>query len=162
MTMWPVEHFQRGQLVQALSNLDQAGAKVPAADYGVVFQPAGYHEEGTGPMVRWMSGGCCNIYDGDAMPVYTRTKAPMMPLVLHAIIEAHKDVEKSPDTSLSSEDAWRMGAGYVAEFTCRELFFLGLLERGEADHVFETTGGDKEDQQRWCEECKDDQGKDTT
>ena len=59
----------RGDLVRARKRLDPEGADVFPGDYGVVFEPANYHETGSGPMVRWFSGGVCNIYDGDVWRV---------------------------------------------------------------------------------------------
>lgn len=60
-----VRKLNRGDLVFAAHNLDPQGANVRAGEKGVVFEEADYHEMGTGPMVRWFSGGACNVYDGD-------------------------------------------------------------------------------------------------
>lgn len=57
----------RGDIVTALKELDPTGAKVPKGTKGVVFQPANFHEKETGPLVRWFTGGACNIYDGDVI-----------------------------------------------------------------------------------------------
>lgn len=54
----------RGTLVISLRPLDPSGANVRAGMLGVIFEDAEYHEDGTGPMVRWFSGGACNVYDG--------------------------------------------------------------------------------------------------
>jgi hypothetical protein len=43
---------------------------------------------------------------------------------------------------------------YVAEFTCRNLFFRDLIDREAAVKVFEATGGSMEDIERWTKECK--------
>lgn len=71
--------------------------------------------------------------------------------ILKAIIDAYKDVEIAPDESLSPRDAWLMAAGYVAEFTCRELWRKSIIMREEAVPVFEATGGDTTDPEYWCE-----------
>lgn len=57
----------RGDIVTALRDLDPEGANVTRGTKGVVFQPANFHEKNTGPMVRWFSGGACNVYDGDVI-----------------------------------------------------------------------------------------------
>lgn len=54
-----------GDLVIALIDLDPEGADVKTGELGVVFHEAEYHEPNTGPMVRWFSGGACNVYEGD-------------------------------------------------------------------------------------------------
>lgn len=65
-----VRNLRRGDLVRASMRLDMTGADVFAGDYGVVFEEADHYEQGTGPMVRWFSGGACNVYDGDVRKVY--------------------------------------------------------------------------------------------
>ncbi len=57
--------LDRGTIVVAAKPLDPEGANVRQGEFGVVFEEADYHEKGSGPMVRWLSGGACNIYDGD-------------------------------------------------------------------------------------------------
>lgn len=57
----------RGDIVTALRDLDPEGANVARGTKGVVFQPSNFHEKNTGPMVRWFSGGACNVYDGDVI-----------------------------------------------------------------------------------------------
>lgn len=59
--------LDRGTIVVAAKELDPEGANVRAGEKGVVFEEAEYHEERTGPMVRWFSGGACNVYDGDVL-----------------------------------------------------------------------------------------------
>lgn len=56
--------YDRGDLVVALKDLDPEGANVKRGTLGIVFQEAEYHEPNSGPMVRWFSGGMCNVYDG--------------------------------------------------------------------------------------------------
>lgn len=57
--------YSRGTLVRALKHIDFFGADVPPETLGVVFEEAEFHESSSGPMVRWMNGGACNVYDGD-------------------------------------------------------------------------------------------------
>jgi hypothetical protein len=64
-----VSSFPRGTLVRALRELDSAGAKVAAGELGVVFEEAGYYGDCCGPIVRWVSGGCCNVGDEDVKAV---------------------------------------------------------------------------------------------
>lgn len=71
--------------------------------------------------------------------------------IIGSVIDAYKDVEIAPDESLSPKDAWLMGAGYVAEFTCRELWRKGIITRDEAIPVFKATGGDVKDPKNWVE-----------
>lgn len=56
--------LKRGDVVVAIKHMDPSGANVRPGTQGVVFQPAGYHEADTGPMVRWANMGACNVYDG--------------------------------------------------------------------------------------------------
>ena len=49
----------------ALRDLDPEGANIPKGALGVVFERAGEHEAGAGPLVRWFSAGVCNVYEGD-------------------------------------------------------------------------------------------------
>lgn len=69
--------------------------------------------------------------------------------ILKAIVNAYKDVESAPDEALSPKGAWVVGASYVAEFTCRELWRKGIITQEEAAPVFKATGGDVEDPQHW-------------
>ena len=69
--------------------------------------------------------------------------------VIGAIVDAYKNVEHAPDGSLDPVMAWTVGAAYVAEFTCRNLYKRGLIEREDAAAVFEATGGDKTDPKGW-------------
>ena len=57
--------LSRGTIVFAAQDLDPEGANVRSGEKGVIFEEAEYHEGGSGPMVRWFSGGACNVYDGD-------------------------------------------------------------------------------------------------
>lgn len=71
-----IMELRRGDVVRAIKDSDPEGANVKVGDLGVVFQPADFHEEGTGPMVRWLflhqamysytvrPGGVCNVYEG--------------------------------------------------------------------------------------------------
>lgn len=58
------KHIQlnRGDLVQALKYLEAADTL--ADTLGVCFEPANYHEDNGGPMVRFINGHCCNVYPG--------------------------------------------------------------------------------------------------
>lgn len=56
---------KRGQLVCATKHLDPQGANVTPGTLGVVFEEANAYGDGNGPMVRWFTGGCCNVYPGD-------------------------------------------------------------------------------------------------
>jgi len=60
-----VKGLKRGTVVQAIRNLDSSGAKVREGTQGVVFEEANFHEPNSGPMVRWVNMGMCNIYIGD-------------------------------------------------------------------------------------------------
>jgi hypothetical protein len=60
-----VSKLALGALVEAAHPLDPKGANVAAGTRGVVFVHAYTHGPEDGPIVRWMTGGCCNIYDGD-------------------------------------------------------------------------------------------------
>jgi hypothetical protein len=63
--MTDVMRLRRGDMVIALEDLDPEGAHVSKGDKGVVFEEAGFHEPGTGPMVRWLDlGTACNVYPG--------------------------------------------------------------------------------------------------
>ena len=59
-----LKHFVRGHLVVALQHLDPSGSKIPKGAIGVVFEEAEFHEPNSGPMVRWVLGGMCNVYKG--------------------------------------------------------------------------------------------------
>lgn len=56
--------LRRGTLVEAVRHLDLDGANVPVGEKGVVFEESNAYGDGAGPMVRWFSGGCCNVYAG--------------------------------------------------------------------------------------------------
>jgi len=59
--------LQRGNLVKAARDLDPTGACVPQGTLGVVFEEEGYYAIDEGPLVRWYTGACCNVIDGDVM-----------------------------------------------------------------------------------------------
>lgn len=69
MTFNFVTKFVRGVLVEAIRPLDPEGANVPVGMRGVVFEDAGAFGDGAGPIVRWMHGGACNVYEGDVREV---------------------------------------------------------------------------------------------
>jgi hypothetical protein len=69
-----LQGLMNGDLVIAVRDLDPHGANVNAGELGVVFHEAEYHEANTGPMVRWFTGGACNVYVGD---VKLAPSAPM-------------------------------------------------------------------------------------
>ena len=58
-------NLSRGTLVCAARRLDSAGANVSRYDFGVVFEEADFYDDNTGPMVRWVNGGTCNVYAED-------------------------------------------------------------------------------------------------
>ena len=63
MASWP--KLNRGDLVVAIKDLDKMGVTTAKPGMlGVVFEEAEYHEPNTGPMVRFMNGGVCNVYEG--------------------------------------------------------------------------------------------------
>ncbi len=74
--------------------------------------------------------------------------------VVESVIEAFQCVAESPDGDLNTEDAWRMSACYMAEFTMRQLFFNGLIHRHEASPAFTATGGDHGDIEAWTLKIK--------
>lgn len=55
----------RGALVVAIRVVDPEGANAQVGEAGVVFEPTNHYGDGNGPMVRWFSGGACNVYEGD-------------------------------------------------------------------------------------------------
>ncbi len=57
--------MERGTRVVALRDLDPQGANVKRGTVGLVFEHTNAYGDGCGPMVRWASGGCCNVYPGD-------------------------------------------------------------------------------------------------
>lgn len=64
----PFPRYNRGDLVVSLENFDPQGCNIKVGELGVVFQEAEFHEPDTGPMVRWFSGGMCNVYEGMTRP----------------------------------------------------------------------------------------------
>ena len=69
--------------------------------------------------------------------------------VAESIIEAYAHVVSAPDASLDPITAWTVGAAYTAEFTMRQLFKNGLIDRKSASPVFTATGGDLNDIEGW-------------
>lgn len=63
-------------LVIAKRHVDPEGADIPKGMLGVVFEEAEFHELNSGPMVRWMSGGACNVYDDDVELVDFQSTMP--------------------------------------------------------------------------------------
>ena len=61
--------LNRGTLVAAIGHLDADGANVSDCTLGVVFEVTDAYGDGNGPMVRWCSGGACNVYEGDVREV---------------------------------------------------------------------------------------------
>jgi hypothetical protein len=66
----PVKPLFPGDEVRALKVLDPVAANVQPGDLGVVFEsesdgPGGEFVTRFGPLVRWHSGGVCNVYEGD-------------------------------------------------------------------------------------------------
>ena len=49
----------------AIRVLDRHAADVQIGTLGVVFEEADAYGDGNGPMVRWFTGTCCNVYPGD-------------------------------------------------------------------------------------------------
>lgn len=64
--------LKRGTLVRCDRDcLDPIGANVIKGTYGVVFEEYNAYKDKGGPMVRWFSGGMCNVYQGDVSVVTT-------------------------------------------------------------------------------------------
>lgn len=60
-----VNELERGTLVEFIKDhFDPEGCNIFKGEKGVVFHPYNYHGDGGGPMVRWFSGGACNVYSG--------------------------------------------------------------------------------------------------
>jgi hypothetical protein len=59
-----LKNLKRGTIVIAAMNLDPEGANVPLGDRGVVFEEYNAAGDKAGPLVRWLSGGVCNVYQG--------------------------------------------------------------------------------------------------
>ncbi len=54
-----------GTLVEAIIQLDPEAANIPPGMRGVVFHENNFYKDGSGPIVTWMNGHVCNIYEGD-------------------------------------------------------------------------------------------------
>lgn len=68
--MWAnFPRYSRGTLVRALESLDPDGADVKKGELGVVFEEAEFHAKHEGPLVRWFSGGTCNVYENQTEEV---------------------------------------------------------------------------------------------
>jgi len=82
---------------------------------------------------------------------------PRKTMMVESVIEAYQHVASSPDGSLSPVKAWLMAAAYVAEFTARQFYKNGLIEKDDAQSVFTATEGDRRDIERWRREpCESD------
>lgn len=53
-----------GDTVVAIQDLTDVTAGVVAGTFGVVFAPTNFYGDGAGPMVRFVNGGVCNVYEG--------------------------------------------------------------------------------------------------
>lgn len=68
-----LKNLRRGDLVRAIRHVDPEGADVPKLTPGVVFEEAEFHEQNSGPMVRFFTGGMCNVYVDDVELVESKT-----------------------------------------------------------------------------------------
>ena len=60
-----VDSLQPGDLVEVLEIPDGITSPHPQkGERGVCFYQADHFRDGNGPMVRFMNGGVCNVYDG--------------------------------------------------------------------------------------------------
>jgi hypothetical protein len=59
-----VEKLKRGELVVAARDLS---CGVKKGTLGVVFEESGYYDLDEGPAVRWYTGSCCAVADGDVV-----------------------------------------------------------------------------------------------
>lgn len=71
-----VQDLIPGDMVVAVKRLDPRGADVQPGTLGIVFQDAetvevGFSEINYGPLVRWHTGGVCNVYGGEVSHVET-------------------------------------------------------------------------------------------
>lgn len=57
---WP--NLQPGDLVYVKQKIPEDITDVQLGERGVCFHEAEYHEPNSGPMVRFMGGGVCNVY----------------------------------------------------------------------------------------------------
>lgn len=59
--------MNKGDFVRALLNFDRDGAGVHIGDLGVVVEERNAHNDGGGPIVKWLTGnkGYCNVYPED-------------------------------------------------------------------------------------------------
>jgi hypothetical protein len=55
-------------VVEALCDLDLEGANVKKGTLGIVIEEKD-SDPGYGPLIKWSSGGVCNVYDGDVRRV---------------------------------------------------------------------------------------------
>ncbi len=64
----PPDHLgltlSRGCVVKAIIDIDPGICPVPKGTLGVVFEDYDAYGDGSGPMVRWVNGYACNVYDG--------------------------------------------------------------------------------------------------
>lgn len=64
MAPWNRTDLKRGDVVQALEDLDMEAARVFEGMTGVVYEETDAYKDGGGPMVRWANFCCCNVYGG--------------------------------------------------------------------------------------------------
>lgn len=67
-----VVNYPRGTLLRAGRLLDAGHAHAEPGTLGVVFEEANAYGDGNGPMVRWLTGGACNVYRDDVEVVDRR------------------------------------------------------------------------------------------
>jgi hypothetical protein len=61
--MQSTRELKRGDRVRAVAVPVEA-TDAPPGTFGVVFEEADAYGDDGGPMVRWATGGACNVYDG--------------------------------------------------------------------------------------------------
>lgn len=77
MTKFSVESLRPGDLVEADSVPPGVTNPQPQkGERGVCFAEAGHYGDGNGPMVRFMNGGVCNVYDGWVIGLTARHGRP--------------------------------------------------------------------------------------
>lgn len=67
-----VNLLKRGDMVVATRDIDPKGAQVYKGMIGVVFETTNAYSDGCGPMVRWVNGGACNVYDSNVRRVESK------------------------------------------------------------------------------------------
>lgn len=113
-----VVNYQRGTLVRALALLDEGAAHVEKGTFGVVFEEANAYGDGCGPMVRWLTGGACNVYrdDVEVVPRLPGAAAAWRPYAPEEIAEL-----------TSRLDAVLLTLPSVVGFTCQMLLAAAWL-----------------------------------